>query len=77
MTGQAVISNSSPLIALTQIQKLDLLRELFRVVLVPPAVARETARSVRLPEWIHIRPPVRAIDHRITRAGLGPGESER
>ena len=64
-------------ISSTQIQQLDLFRELFEIVLVHPAVARETAGSVRLPEWIHMLPPVRAIDLRITRAGLGPGESER
>ena len=37
----AVVSNSSPLIALTQIGRLDLLGRLHARVLIPPAVAKE------------------------------------
>ena len=41
-----IVADSSPLIALTQINRTWLLPALFADVLVPPAVARETARSV-------------------------------
>lgn len=49
MSPSGAVSNSSPLIALTQIGQLDLLRQLYASVLVPPAVAREVARTVTLP----------------------------
>lgn len=70
------ISNSSPLIALTQIGHLELLATLPASVVVPPAVVRETARSVSLPAWIERRSPTRPLDRRIVAASLGPGESE-
>jgi Domain of unknown function (DUF4062) len=41
-----VISNSSPLIALTQIGRLDLLRQLHTSICIPPAVAREVEPTV-------------------------------
>ena len=41
-----IVSNSSPLIALTQIEMLWLLPALFEQVLIPFAVAYETARTV-------------------------------
>ena len=69
-----VFSDSSPLIALTQIGRLDLLPALFTTVIIPPAVARETARTVTLPARVRVRPLARAIDPRVVRAGLGPGE---
>jgi len=33
---------------------MDLLRELFSAVVVPPAVVRETAPTVKLPGWITV-----------------------
>jgi predicted nucleic acid-binding protein len=44
----AVVSNSSPLIALARIQRLDLLPAIFKSVLIPPAVAREIRPSIAL-----------------------------
>jgi predicted nucleic acid-binding protein len=70
------ISDSSTLIALTQIGQLDLLETVSSTVLVPPAVVRETARSVTLPPWIRQQPLTRSLDRRIVAARLGPGESE-
>ena len=50
-----VVSNSSPIIALEQIQQLDLLHVLFGEILIPDAVAAEilSAFSPRL--WIRKR----------------------
>ena len=54
----AVVSNSSPLIALARIQRLDLLPAIFESILIPPAVAREIAPSIPvLPTWLRIQAP--------------------
>ncbi len=76
MTPPHVVSNSSTLIALHQIGHLDLLEKLFSSLLVPPAVVRETARTVPLPAWITERPLTQPVGPQILRASLGPGESE-
>jgi predicted nucleic acid-binding protein len=68
-----VVSNSSPLIGLTQIGQLGLLHSLFAEIRVPPAVAREVARSVQLPGWIVVQTP-RTLLPPLT--SLGPGERE-
>jgi predicted nucleic acid-binding protein len=73
---QVVVSNSSPLIGLTQIQQLDLLESLFGNIIIPQAVANETAQSVKLPPWISIKTLTQPIATRILATALGPGESE-
>ena len=75
MSPLPIVSNSSPLIALTQIRQLELLERLFITVLVPTAVTRE-AVSVVLPAWIVERSLSQPIGPRILRASLGAGESE-
>jgi hypothetical protein len=53
-----VVSNSSPLIALVRIQRLDLVPALVQSVLIPPAVAREISPSIPvLPRWISVQAP--------------------
>ena len=71
-----IIADSSPLVALTQIGQVWLLPTLFDEVLIPQAVARETARSVPPAPWLHERGLSRPVDERIAGAGLGAGESE-
>ena len=72
-----VISNSSPLIALAQIDRLDLLRDLYTTVLVPPAVAAEVARTLsRLPDWIVTKALARAVQPAKVSSAIGPGERE-
>ena len=71
-----IVADSSPLIALTQINLIWLLPALFADVLIPPAVARETVRSVPRHPWLHERRLSRALDERIIVAALGAGESE-
>ena len=70
------VSNSNPLIALEKIGKLDLLREIFSAVIIPPAVATETAPTVTLPPWIKVDRLRWRLDPRTIRPSLGPGESE-
>ena len=76
MTPTPVVSNASPLIALEQIDHLELLQHLFGTVLVPPAVAYEVAPTVTLPAWIEQRELAQPVGPRILGASLGPGESE-
>jgi predicted nucleic acid-binding protein len=48
MTSAPVVSNASPLIALEQIDHLELLEQLFGTVLIPPAVVHEVAPTVAI-----------------------------
>jgi uncharacterized protein len=73
----AVVSNSSPLIALARIQRLDLLPAIFESVLIPPAVAREIAPSIPvLPTWLRIQAPSVLPPASLLRRRLGDGEWE-
>jgi predicted nucleic acid-binding protein len=53
MPDPVTVSNSSCLIALELIGRLDLLRELYGAVVVPSAVALECGSS--LPRWFHVQ----------------------
>lgn len=56
----SVVSNSSPLIALARIQRLDLVPVILQSALIPPAVAREISPSIPvLPRWLEVRAPTR------------------
>ena len=70
-----IVSDASPLVALQQIERLDLLETIFGSLVIPPAVAREAA-NVPLGDWIAIRSLQGPLPPLVTRAGLGPGESE-
>jgi uncharacterized protein len=75
MTPILVVCNSSPIIALAQIEALELLRLLFTEVTVPPAVHGEI-QSVSLPDWIQVRALVGKLDPRVSTAALDAGERE-
>ena len=80
----AAVSDSSPLISFSAIGRLELLRELFTELFVPPAVWREVvtdsgdkigARDVLQARWIVQRPlPQQRLSRSI--AALDPGEAE-
>ena len=73
----AVVADASPLIALRQLDQLELLERLFAEVTLPPAVAEEVRPSLPvLPPWIRVRQLSRPIDAVILRAALGRGETE-
>ena len=76
MTPTPVVSNASPVIALEQIDHLQLLQHLFGTVLIPPAVAYEVAPTVTLPAWIEQQELEQPVGPRILGASLGSGESE-
>jgi predicted nucleic acid-binding protein len=71
-----VVSDASPLIALQQIDQIDLLQALFGEVLIPPAVAREVTRGVSLHPWLKTHPLELPIAGEILDASLGAGETE-
>jgi predicted nucleic acid-binding protein len=73
----AVISNSSPLIALSQIGRLDLLGQLYHKVLIPPAVAEEVQPTLaRLPGWMEVKPLELPRRPDVVSSSIGPGEHE-
>ena len=72
-----VISNSSPLIALSQIDRLDLLRQLHTHVSIPAAVAGEVERTLPLlPDWVLVQELARPLQPITVSASIGPGERE-
>ena len=72
-----VISNSSPLIALTQIGRLDLLGWLHPSVWIPPAVAMEVAPTVaKLPDWVLVQELAHPLQPSAMSGSIGPGERE-
>ena len=73
----AVISNSSPLIALAQIGRLDLLHQLHPLVLIPPAVATEVEPTLpALPGWLVVQPLAHPRQPHTVSGSIGPGEHE-
>lgn len=71
-----VVSNSSPLIALEQISRLDLVRSLFNTVIVPPAVVQEVSPRLVLPPWIVEHSLTQPLASRVLATSLGSGERE-
>jgi predicted nucleic acid-binding protein len=80
-----VVSNSSPLIALARIGRLNLLASLFKRILIPAEVEREVtiagrglagAEEVRNASWIEVAPQKYPADPSLTQAcqNLGAGE---
>ena len=73
----AVVSNSSPLIALSQIGRLDLLGRLHARVLIPPAVAKEVEPTIpELPGWLLVQPLALPRQPLTVSSSIGPGEQE-
>jgi hypothetical protein len=72
-----VVSNSSPLIALARIQRLDLVPTILESVLIPPAVAREIRPSIPvLPDWLRVQAPAKSPSVLASQRRLGDGEWE-
>lgn len=73
----SVVSNSSPLIALARIQRLEIVPAVLKSTLIPPAVAREIAPSIPvLPHWLEVRAPAKSASVLTSRGRLGDGEWE-
>lgn len=75
MTGGVFVSDTGPIIALAQIDLLDVVPHLFGRIVIPPAVRRELI-TVAPPSWLEETGWQRRIDPRVAAATLDPGESE-
>ena len=54
----SVVADASALLALSKLDRLELLRDLFQQVSIPPTVSHEIARTLpRLPDWIRVVTP--------------------
>jgi uncharacterized protein len=76
-----VVSNTGPIIALASIGQLDLLRELFGQVLIPPAVHAEIKDDISVAllstaSWIQVQAVQDVLARQLLREELDAGESE-
>ena len=62
MNDLPVISNASSLIALAQIDHLDLLKQLFQTIVISSAVVEEISPTVSIPNWIEQHELSQSID---------------
>ncbi len=81
----SIVSNSSPLVSLSRIGQLDLLRQLYGEVYIPEAVWQEVvirgagqpgANEVRSAKWISVRPVNNRLLVHTLNQNLDEGESE-
>ena len=77
----SVVSNTGPILALAHIGQLELLRELFNNIILPPAVRAEiidetSSAAVAGVQWISVQPVRDALAVQLLREQLDSGESE-
>ena len=81
---EIIVADSSPLIGLARIRRLEILRQLARRVAVPPAVWKEIigdqpdasgARELAAVNWIEVQAPYSAAVSALL-AEVDPGEAE-
>jgi predicted nucleic acid-binding protein len=75
MPAGPTITNSSCLIALEAVSRLDLLEQLYGTVVVPAAVANECGFA-HLPKWVQVKTVQNSTLVQALRSQLGAGESE-
>jgi hypothetical protein len=71
-----VVADASALLALSKLDRLELLRDLFQQVSIPPTVSHEISRTLpRLPDWIQVVVP-HSVGASREVVGLHQGEIE-
>ena len=73
MPEELIISDASPLIALVDIGRVDVLRQMYRRVLITDVVRGEIHAD--LPEWIEVSTDYEAQQYQLLRLELDPGEA--
>jgi len=78
-----VVSDSSPVIAMSSVEQLDILRLLYNEVLIPEKVWQEItflgksgSVNIRNSEWIRVCPPTGQAMVKLLEAELDSGEAE-
>jgi len=71
-----IVLNSSIIIALDKVSKLDILKYIFDEIYIPRAVYYEVAKRHKIPEWIKVADIKNEAFLQILRDKLGKGESE-
>ena len=80
MPDRIVVANSTPIIALSNIKRLDMLRELYGTIIIPKAVEMEV--STKNPDfstqhnWIEVKPIANMAAYRAFTSVLHAGEVE-
>lgn len=85
MSAATVVSNSTPLIALSRIGKLDLLREYFKEIIIPEAVYQEVvvaggdlygAKEIQKLDWVKVRKVKNELAAKALETIVDKGEAE-
>lgn len=73
-----IVSDTSPILNLAAIERLELLRDLYQSILIPPAVSAELGNNgvVVMHDWIEVATPLNRAAVQALRADLDAGESE-
>ncbi len=85
MSAITVVSNSTPLIALSRIRKLDLLREYFTEIIIPEAVYQEVvvaggdlygAKEIKELDWVKVKKVKNDLAAKALETIVDKGEAE-
>lgn len=71
-----IVSNSSCLIILDKLGKLDILEKLYTKIVIPTAVKNEVFKYKEKPNWIEVVEITQPVVPKILEKSLGSGESE-
>ena len=71
-----IVSNSSCLIILIRLEKLDLLQKMYGKITIPGSVKKEVFKRKKVPDWIDVVEITQPVAYEILEKTLGQGESE-
>jgi uncharacterized protein len=71
-----IVSNSSCLIILLRLERLDLLRKMYGKITIPGSVKKEVFKRKKAPDWIDVVEISQPVAYEILEKTLGQGESE-
>lgn len=71
-----IVSNSSCLIILMRLEKLELLQNMYGRITIPGSVKNEVFKRKKVPDWIDVAKITQPVAYEILEKTLGKGESE-